>query len=107
MRKPPLRFLRFLQVSRQRKELTEQQRAAFVEDVQELPCIIISGLHDKIVAPSKASATAVGVLPHAQLAILPDCGHLSHEEAPQALLRSLSTFAASALAGPSPPASAR
>ncbi|KAK9836382.1 hypothetical protein WJX74_000036 [Apatococcus lobatus] len=109
--KAPLRVQNWdhalVEVSRQRKELTEQQRAAFVEDVQELPCIIISGLHDKIVAPSKASATAVGVLPHAQLAILPACGHLSHEEAPQALLRALGTFAASALAGPSPPASAR
>ncbi len=96
-----------LQVSRQRKELTEPHRTAFLQDVQELPCIIISGLHDKIVAPSKASATAAGVLPHAQLAILPACGHLSHEEAPESLLRCLGGFAISTLAGPSPPASAR
>ncbi|KAK9869036.1 hypothetical protein WJX84_005053 [Apatococcus fuscideae] len=109
--KAPLRVQNWdhalVEVSRQRKELTEQQRAAFLEDVQELPCIIISGLHDKIVAPSKASATAVGVLPQAQLAILPACGHLSHEEAPEALLRSLGAFATSTLAGPSPPPSAR
>ncbi len=36
-------------------------------------------------------------LPHARLAVLSDCGHLSHEEAPSALLEQLVPFCGEAL----------
>ena len=39
-------------------------------------------------------------LPHARLAVLHDCGHLSHEEAPSALLEQLVPFCGEVLCHP-------
>ena len=50
-----------------------------------------AGEHDCIVGPSKAESICSD-LPCSRLAILPDCGHLSHEEVPHALLQHLVPF---------------
>ena len=50
-----------------------------------------AGEHDRIVPPCKSESLGMD-LPHAHLAVLHDCGHLSHEEAPSALLEQLVPF---------------
>ncbi len=56
------------------------------------------GEFDRIVPPRGALALAAE-LPNASTAVLPDCGHLSHEEAPQALLDQLVPFCGHVLGG--------
>lgn len=56
----------------------------------------IAGEHDRIVPPSKAESLCSD-LPRGRLTVLSDCGHLSHEEVPGALLSQLVPFCGSVL----------
>ena len=51
-----------------------------------IPMILIAGSDDETVPPSQIVGLARTTLPKAQVAIIPECGHLSHEEAPEELL---------------------
>lgn len=55
------------------------------------PVMLLTAAQDVLVPPAKAEKVASGI-PHAQLAVLQDCGHLSHEEAPGLLLQQLVPF---------------
>jgi pimeloyl-ACP methyl ester carboxylesterase len=47
----------------------------------EQPTLIIAGAEDRLVDMSD-TARAADTLPNAELAVLPDCGHVPHEECP-------------------------
>lgn len=60
--------------------------------------MVATGVQDVIVAPAKAARLAAELgapLP----VLLPECGHLSHEEAPERLVRHLVAFARNAFCG--------
>jgi len=58
---------------------------------RDLPMLVITAVHDAIATPVKVERLWRS-LPQAQLSVLPDCGHLSHEEAPLLLLQQLVPF---------------
>jgi pimeloyl-ACP methyl ester carboxylesterase len=60
---------------------------------------VLTGVHDVIVPPAKAAVLAEEL--HAPPPVLlPECGHLSHEEAPQELVTCLAQFVGAAFASP-------
>jgi pimeloyl-ACP methyl ester carboxylesterase len=59
-----------------------------------LPVLVITGEMDKIV-PTEQSVRLAGELPDAQLVVIPQAGHLPHEEQPAAFLEAVKSFAQS------------
>jgi pimeloyl-ACP methyl ester carboxylesterase len=57
------------------------------------PVLIVTGDHDRIVATER-SVVLAQVLPGAELLVIPDCGHLPHEEYPEPFMEAVSTFLA-------------
>jgi pimeloyl-ACP methyl ester carboxylesterase len=55
------------------------------------PALVITGEHDKIVAP-KYSRQAAEQLPNAIFVEVPNCGHLPHEETPTEFLAAVGDF---------------
>lgn len=55
-----------------------------------VPCLIMNGANDNMTTAKAAKALAQSV-PHAQLTILPDCGHALMSEQPDAVLAGLVT----------------
>ncbi|GLI60602.1 hypothetical protein VaNZ11_002775 [Volvox africanus] len=80
-----------IETTRQRRESCQGDLPAYCSSVESIPTLIATGEHDRIVPPSKSESLGTD-LPHAHLAVLHDCGHLSHEEAPSALLEHLVPF---------------
>jgi pimeloyl-ACP methyl ester carboxylesterase len=56
-----------------------------------LPTLVITGDDDRIV-PTEQSLRLADELPNAQLAVIPNCGHVPHEECPQAFMQAVETF---------------
>lgn len=56
-----------------------------------LPILIITGDDDRIV-PTEHSIRLAREIPHAELSIIPNCGHVPHEECPQAFLKTTVDF---------------
>ncbi|EFJ45044.1 hypothetical protein VOLCADRAFT_118552, partial [Volvox carteri f. nagariensis] len=80
-----------IETTRQRRESCQGDLPSYCSSVESIPTLIATGEHDRIVPPSKSESLGTE-LPHAHLAVLHDCGHLSHEEAPTALLEHLVPF---------------
>jgi pimeloyl-ACP methyl ester carboxylesterase len=59
----------------------------------ELPVLVITGDDDRIV-PTEQSVRLAGEMPNAELVVIPNCGHVPHEECPQAFLEAVSSFLA-------------
>ncbi len=57
----------------------------------QLPILVITGDDDRIV-PSEDSIRLESALPNAELALIPNCGHVPHEECPQDFLRTVRDF---------------
>ena len=57
----------------------------------DLPVLVITGDDDRIV-PTEQSVKLAGALPNAELAVIPACGHVAHEECPQATLEAMTAF---------------
>jgi pimeloyl-ACP methyl ester carboxylesterase len=55
------------------------------------PTLVVGGEHDALMPPDRAAEMALG-LPNARQILVPDCGHLSTLEQPQALTRALTEF---------------
>ena len=55
--------------------------------------LVITGDDDRIV-PTAQSIKLAAALPNAELVVVPACGHLPHEECPQAVLDAIQTFLA-------------
>jgi pimeloyl-ACP methyl ester carboxylesterase len=58
-----------------------------------LPALVITGDDDRIV-PTEQSVRLAGELPQAELMVVPACGHVPHEECPQAFLEAVDGFLA-------------
>ena len=56
-----------------------------------MPCLVITGDDDRIV-PTDQSIRLAGELPDAELVVIPDCGHIPHEECPGLFLQAVTDF---------------
>jgi pimeloyl-ACP methyl ester carboxylesterase len=56
-----------------------------------LPALVVTGEHDRAVKPEESLRLAKE-LPGAELVVIPACGHLPQEEAPEAFLAAVKTF---------------
>lgn len=83
-------------MSRLKRNLTNDAVQQICTDCSGLPCLVVTGAQDKIVTPSRATAIAADIRSQ-HLAVVPSCGHLSHEEAAGALLDVLRSFTSQAL----------
>jgi pimeloyl-ACP methyl ester carboxylesterase len=54
-------------------------------DQIQMPVLVITGDDDRIV-PAEQSVRLAGELPKAELVVIPDCGHIPHEECPESCL---------------------
>jgi len=71
-----------LKVSRLPREVTERQLAGLCGAAARLPTAVATGAFDRMSPAGRASQLAAD-LGAASPTILPECGHLSHEEAPE------------------------
>jgi pimeloyl-ACP methyl ester carboxylesterase len=75
-------------------ELTASSRPLDLADrLVELrqPALVLTGDDDRIVAPENSIRLA-RELPNSELIVLPNCGHVPHEECPQSFLTAVSRF---------------
>ena len=56
-----------------------------------VPALVITGEHDRIV-PARNSERLAAELPWAELVVIPDCGHVPHEERPAEFLEAVTGF---------------
>jgi pimeloyl-ACP methyl ester carboxylesterase len=56
-----------------------------------MPILVVTGDDDRIV-PTKQSVRLAAELPHAELMVVPQCGHLPHEECPVPVLDAMVDF---------------
>jgi pimeloyl-ACP methyl ester carboxylesterase len=56
-----------------------------------VPVLVITGDDDRIV-PTQQSIRLAGELPNAELVVVPNCGHVAHEEAPAAFMHATTAF---------------
>jgi pimeloyl-ACP methyl ester carboxylesterase len=62
-------------------------------DEIQVPVLVITGDDDRIV-PTEQSIRLAGELPDAELVVVPNCGHVPHEECPEPFLVAVSGFLA-------------
>ena len=90
-------YRRPLQVENWDRALRELTKASEEADVQDriaaiaVPSLVISGDDDRIV-PVQSSVRLAEELPNAELVVIPGCGHVPHEECPEAFLVAVKTF---------------
>lgn len=75
-------------------ELTAASRASGLAEKLDqftLPTLVITGDDDRIV-PTADSTRLADELPNAQLVVIPNAGHVPHEERPQEFMKSVSEF---------------
>jgi len=75
-------------------ELTAASRPLHLERrLHELtmPALVITGDDDRVV-PTEQSIRLAGELPHAELVVIPNCGHVAQEECPAAFLEAVRAF---------------
>lgn len=58
-----------------------------------VPTLIITGDDDRVV-PTAQSVRLAGEMPNAQLVVVPQCGHVTHEECPAAFMQAVDDFLA-------------
>jgi pimeloyl-ACP methyl ester carboxylesterase len=75
-------------------ELTAASHPLGLEDRLDeigVPVLVITGDDDRIV-PTEQSVRLASELPDAKLVVIPDCGHVPHEECPEAFLKAVRAF---------------
>ena len=60
-------------------------------DELNMPVLVITGDDDRIV-PTEDSIRAAGMIPGAELVVIPACGHVPHEECPEEFMKSVADF---------------
>ena len=60
-------------------------------DTLSVPVLVITGERDRIV-PTRNSERLAAELPGAELVVIPDCGHVPHEECPEGFLQATTGF---------------
>ncbi len=81
-----------IQTARVRAEDAQGDLPAYCAAAQQLPSLLLTGAHDRLAPGDKALEALSSDLGGSCMAVLPGCGHLSHEEAPGALLAALVPF---------------
>ncbi len=61
--------------------------------VTEIPTLVITGDDDRVVPPEESRRLA-DELPQSELAVLPDCGHVPHDECPDTFITAVSQWLA-------------
>jgi pimeloyl-ACP methyl ester carboxylesterase len=90
-------YLKPLQVENWDRGLWELTRAAAPSGLPEhlaelaLPILVVTGDDDRIV-PTAQSVRVAAELPQAELLVVPECGHLPHEECPAPVLAAMADF---------------
>jgi pimeloyl-ACP methyl ester carboxylesterase len=90
-------YLKPLQAENWDRALWEMTRASRPHNLTErlaeiqMPCLVITGDDDRIV-PTDQSIRLADELPDAELVIIPDCGHIPHEECPELFLQAVTDF---------------
>ncbi len=72
---------------------SEESRLAGRLGELKMPVLVVTGDDDRIV-PTADSIRLAGELPNATLAVVPNCGHLPHEERPAQFMKALREFVA-------------
>jgi len=75
-------------------ELTKASRPlGLAEQLDQLtlPVLVVTGDDDRVV-PTEQSVRLAEALPNAQLVVMPACGHVAHEECPEAFLQAVNDF---------------
>ncbi len=86
-----------LQAENWDRALWEMVRASGSQDLPQrlteirMPCLVITGDDDRVV-PTEQSVRLADELPDAELVVIPDCGHVPHEECPQPFLQAVADF---------------
>ncbi|MFQ5811664.1 MAG: alpha/beta fold hydrolase [Anaerolineae bacterium] len=90
-------YLKPLQAENWDRALWEMMRASRSHNLAErlaelrLPCLVITGDDDRIV-PTEQSIRLADELPDAELVVIPNCGHIPHEECPEPFLQAVTDF---------------
>jgi pimeloyl-ACP methyl ester carboxylesterase len=90
-------YLKPLQAEDWDRGLWEMVRASGSHNLEErlagirMPCLVITGDDDRIV-PTEQSVRLADELPDAELVVIPDCGHIPHEECPEPFLQAVADF---------------
>ena len=90
-------YLKPLQAENWDRALWELMRASDSHNLDErlaeirMPCLVITGDDDRIV-PMEQSIRLADELPNAELVVIPDCGHIPHEECPEPFLQAVTDF---------------
>jgi pimeloyl-ACP methyl ester carboxylesterase len=90
-------YLKPLQAENWDRGLWEMVRASQSHNLAErlaeirMPCLVITGDDDRIV-PTEQSIRLAHELPDAELVVIPDCGHIPHEECPEPFLQAVTDF---------------
>jgi hypothetical protein len=82
---------RSIEAARTRLGLTQRDISATLAALATVPVLMVTGANDVIAPPRRAVAVATE-LRRCMLKLLPRCGHLPHEEAPEELLEALAPF---------------
>jgi len=90
-------YLKPLQAENWDRALWELTRSSDSHNLDErlaeirMPCLVITGDDDRIV-PMEQSIRLADELPDAELVVIPDCGHIPHEECPEPFLQAVTDF---------------
>ena len=90
-------YLKPLQADNWDRGLWEMLRASRSNNLPQqlaeirMPCLVITGDDDRIV-PTEQSVRLADELPDAELVVIPNCGHIPHEECPELFLQAVADF---------------
>ncbi|KAL6996545.1 hypothetical protein U1Q18_006679 [Sarracenia purpurea var. burkii] len=79
--------------------LSPQNAASLLQEIKDLPVLVIAGAEDALV-PLKSAQAMASKLVNSKLVAISGCGHLPHEECPKALLAAISPFISRLLTKP-------
>lgn len=85
------------EVARLSREIPSGEVASLLISASSAPALVMVGANDRMVLAERVEHLAEELGPSARCMILPECGHLPHEESPAALLALLGPFCADTL----------
>lgn len=93
--KAPLRILGWdsalVEHTRMKRQITKQQIGEMKRRIAGLPVLVVTGEKDRIATPETSLSIAEDLRAN-HVSVLPECGHISHEESPEMLLEVLVGF---------------
>ncbi|XP_010542271.1 PREDICTED: uncharacterized protein LOC104815542 isoform X2 [Tarenaya hassleriana] len=71
--------------------LSSQNAASLLKSIGDLPILVVAGAEDALI-PLKSAQVLASKLANSRLVAINGCGHLPHEESPEALVSALTSF---------------